>query len=393
MIKREHYLKQIRGFYHSDSIKVITGIRRSGKSVILDLIREEIAKETDNIIYLNFENLFDFDKTPNALKLLDYVSKNRKEGKCYVFLDEVQNINNWPEAVKTLRVQNNSVFIAGSNSKMLSNEFLNELSGRFVSFKIRPFVYKEILEYAKDTNFKASISDYLVWGGFPKRFEFKSQDDQIKYLSEIDSTIITHDLILRYKIKKEELFRKVVNFILRNNARIFSAKSIYDYIKNEHYECSINTIIKFIGYLKAAFIIEEIPKYSTKAKRELKYYGKIYNTDVCFNSLRANGSRFDIDHNLENIVYNELVYRGYEVEVFNIDKKEIDFRCHKQGRIFYIQVAYSVSNDSTYDREMSAFASLDNSHQKILITTDQIDYSTSTVRHIKFEDFLMMEEL
>ena len=393
MIKREHYLKQIRGFYHSDLIKVITGIRRSGKSVILDLIREEIAKETDNIIYLNFENLFDFDKAPNALKLLDYVSKNRKEGKCYVFLDEVQNINNWPEAVKTLRVQNNSVFITGSNSKMLSNEFLNELSGRFVSFKIRPFVYKEILEYAKDTNFKASISDYLVWGGFPKRFEFKSQDDQIKYLSEIDSTIITHDLILRYKIKKEELFRKVVNFILRNNARIFSAKSIYDYIKNEHYECSVNTIIKFISYLKAAFIIEEIPKYCTKAKRELKYYGKIYNTDVCFNSLRANGNRFDIDHNLENIVYNELIYRGYEVEVFNIDKKEIDFRCHKQGRIFYIQVAYSVSNDSTYDREMSAFASLDNSHQKILITTDQIDYSTSTVRHIKFEDFLMMEEL
>ena len=393
MIKREHYLKQIRGFYHSDLIKVITGIRRSGKSVILDLIREEIAKETDNIIYLNFENLFDFDKAPNALKLLDYVSKNRKEGKCYVFLDEVQNINNWPEAVKTLRVQNNSVFITGSNSKMLSNEFLNELSGRFVSFKIRPFVYKEILEYAKDTNFKASISDYLVWGGFPKRFEFKSQDDQIKYLSEIDSTIITHDLILRYKIKKEELFRKVVNFILKNNARIFSAKSIYVYIKNEHYECSVNTIIKFIGYLKAAFIIEEIPKYSTKAKRELKYYGKIYNTDVCFNSLRANGNRFDIDHNLENIVYNELVYRGYEVEVFNMDKKEIDFRCHKQGKIFYIQVAYSVSNDSTYDREMNAFASLDNSHQKILITTDQIDYSTSTVRHIKFEDFLMMEEL
>lgn len=393
MIKREHYLKQIRGFYHSDLIKVITGIRRSGKSVILDLIREEIAKETDNIIYLNFENLFDFDKAPNALKLLDYVSKNRKEGKCYVFLDEVQNINNWPEAVKTLRVQNNSVFITGSNSKMLSNEFLNKLSGRFVSFKIRPFVYKEILEYAKDTNFKASISDYLVWGGFPKRFEFKSQDDQIKYLSEIDSTIITHDLILRYKIKKEELFRKVVNFILRNNARIFSAKSIYDYIKNEHYECSVNTIIKFIGYLKAAFIIEEIPKYSTKAKRELKYYGKIYNTDVSFNSLRAKGNRFDIDHNLENIVYNELVYRGCEVEVFNIDKKEIDFRCHKQGKIFYIQVAYSVSNDSAYDREMSAFASLDNSHQKILITTDQIDYSTSTVRHIKFEDFLMMEEL
>ena len=202
MIKREHYLKQIRGFYHSDLIKVITGIRRSGKSVILDLIREEIAKETDNIIYLNFENLFDFDKAPNALKLLDYVSKNRKEGKCYVFLDEVQNINNWPEAVKTLRVQNNSVFITGSNSKMLSNEFLNELSGRFVSFKIRPFVYKEILEYAKDTNFKASISDYLVWGGFPKRFEFKSQDDQIKYLSEIDSTIITHDLILRYNQKR-----------------------------------------------------------------------------------------------------------------------------------------------------------------------------------------------
>ena len=393
MLKREHYLSKIRGFYGSDLIKVITGVRRCGKSVVLNEIKEELAEKSKNIIYLNFEHAKDLAAAPNSMSLINYVEKNRKRGKCYVLLDEVQNVKNWPEAVRTLRLENNSVFITGSNSKLLSREFLNELSGRFVSFQIRPFVYQEIVDYTKQLRRKTSMLDYLIWGGFPKRFEFKTEEEMKNYLFDLDDTIIMHDLVARYKIRNEVLFRMLVNYVLQSNSRIFSAKSVYKYIKNEQISCSINTIVKYIEYLKEAFLIEGIPLYSTKVKRELIYYTKIYNTDVCFNSLRADNNQYDVEHNLENIVYNELIYRGYKVKLFNINGHEIDFHCVKGGKTFYVQVAYSVINEKTYEREMKPFSMLDNAHQKILITTDDIDYSTSTVRHIKLKDFLLLDEL
>lgn len=393
MLKREHYLSKVRGFYDSDLIKVITGVRRCGKSVVLNEIKEELVEKSENIIYLNFEHAMDLAAAPDSMSLINYVKKNRKRGKCYVLLDEVQNVENWPEAVRTLRLENNSVFITGSNSKLLSREFLNELSGRFVSFQIRPFVYQEIVDYSKQLKKKTSVLDYLIWGGFPKRFEFKTEEEMKSYLFDLDDTIIVHDLVARYKIRNEVLFKMLVNYVLQSNSRIFSAKSVYKYIKNEQISCSINTIVKYIEYLKEAYLIEGIPLYSTKVKRELIYYTKLYDIDVCFNSLRADNARYDLEHNLENIVYNELIYRGYKVKLFNINGHEIDFHCVKGGKTFYVQVAYSVINEKTYEREMKPFSMLDNAHQKILITTDDIDYSTSTVRHIKLKDFLMLEEL
>lgn len=393
MVIREKYLKDIRGFYDSDLIKVITGIRRSGKSVILETIINEIKDKTDNIIYLNFEKISDFAKVSNAFELVNYVQSNRKDGKCYCFFDEIQEIEDWQVAVKDLRLDNCSIFITGSNSKLLSSEFLTLLSGRFVSFRIRPFVYKEIVEYSKELGINVSITDYLIWGGFPGRFNNISLEGTKTYLSDLESTIVINDLIKRYKIKKEVPFKKLVNYILCSNSRIFSIRSIHKAMKNDFPDLSINTVAKFIEYLKDAYIIDEIPQYSTKTKQELQYYGKIYDSDVCFNSLRANNNRYDLDHNLENVVYNELLYMGYDLKVFNNKGKEIDFLANKNGKSYLIQVAYSVVDEKAYDREFSAFADLDNSIQKILITNDAIDYSSSTVRHIKLEDFLMMEEL
>ena len=213
------------------------------------------------------------------------------------------------------------------------------------------------------------------------------------YLSDLENTIVVNDLIRRYKIRKEVPFKKIVNYILCSNARIFSVRSIYRYMQNNFPDLSIATVAKYIEYLKEAYIIDEISQYSTKTKRELQYYGKIYNSDVCFNSLRANNNRYDLDHNLENIVYNELLYMGYDLKVFMNNGKEIDFLASKDNKAFYVQVAYSVADEKAYDREMGAFKDIDNLNQKILITNDLIDYSTSTVRHIRLEDFLMMEEL
>lgn len=393
MIYREHYINSVREFYDSDLIKIITGIRRCGKSVILEQIRNEIKQKTDNVIYLNFEDKRILSNISNINLLMDYIEQNRKKGKCYIFLDEIQMLNNWQEACKTLRLYNNSLFITGSNSKLLSKEFTKELSGRYVSFRIRPFIYKEILEYNKELGKESNVTDYLVWGGFPKRFEFSSEDAQIRYLNDLDDTIVINDLINRYKIKKDNLFKSLVNYVLRSNSRIVSAKSIHDYIKGKNESCSINTIIKYLGYLEEAYIIENVKQYSSKTKNELAYYYKVYDADVAFNSIRCMDNRYDLTHNLENIVYNELVYMGYNINVYNNNGKEIDFLAQKNNKKYFIQVAYSVADEKAYNREFSAFANIDNLSQKILITNDDIDYSTSTVKHIKLKDFLLLNSL
>ncbi len=393
MIKREKYIEPIREFYESDLIKIITGIRRCGKSIILKEIIEEIKAKTENVIFLDFEDTSNLSAFPDSIKLLEYIESLRKDGLCYVFLDEIQRVSDWAGACRTLRIRNCSVFISGSNSKLLSGEFTKELSGRYVSFRIRPFVYKELLEYANELKKNISVTDYIIWGGFPKRLEFSTAEAQKTYLNELNETIILNDIIMRYKIRKTEIFKRIANYVMISNSRIFSARSVADYMKANGIPCSITTVTKYISYLEEAFAIESVKMYSKKAKRELEYYQKMYDEDVAFNSIRAINGRYDITHNFENIVYNELLYMGYSIYVYNDGKHEIDFVAEKGNKKFYIQVAYSVAEEKAYEREFAAFKNLDNSNQKILITNDEIDYSTSTVRHIQFKDFVLLEEL
>lgn len=396
MITREKYIAKIRPFYESDLIKIITGIRRCGKSVVLEQVKSELESQGKKIIYLNFEKRAVYENLYNDKTLLDYIQQKINESpneKWYVFLDEIQTVENWNLACKSLRLENISLFITGSNSKLLSREFTKELSGRYVSFLIKPFVYKEIAEYAKKLNKKITINNYLIYGGFPKRIEFNDEEAMIQYLNDLDQTIVINDIINRYKIRKDNIFKKVANFVLISNSRIFSGNSIFNYLKSQKIECSINTVMKFLDYLEEAYVIRKIPQYSTKAKKQLDFYTKFYNEDVAFNTIRQINNRFDITHNLENGVYNELIYMGYSLTVFNINGKEIDFLAAKNGKEYFVQVAYSIAENSTYEREFAPFNMTDNSRKKIIITNDEIDYSTSTVQHIKLEDFLFMEDL
>ena len=396
MITREKYIAKIRPFYESDLIKIITGIRRCGKSVVLEQVKSELESQGKKIIYLNFEKRAVYENLYNDKTLLDYIQQKINESpneKWYVFLDEIQTVENWNLACKSLRLENISLFITGSNSKLLSREFTKELSGRYVSFLIKPFVYKEIAEYAKELNKKITINNYLIYGGFPKRIEFNDEEAMIQYLNDLDKTIVINDIINRYKIRKDNIFKKVANFVLISNSRIFSGNSIFNYLKSQKIECSINTVMKFLDYLEEAYVIRKIPQYSTKAKKQLEFYTKLYNEDVAFNTIRQINNRFDITHNLENVVYNELIYMGYSLTVFNINGKEIDFLAAKNGKEYFVQVAYSIAENSTYEREFAPFNMTDNSRKKIIITNDEIDYSTSTVQHIKLEDFLFMEDL
>ena len=393
MIIREHYLKQIRPFYESDLIKIITGIRRCGKSVILKQVLNELEAAGKKCLFLDFDQRPVRANIPDADALISYVNAYLSKEKLYVFLDEVQNVEGWNEAARTLRLYNASLFITGSNSKLLSREFTKELSGRYVSFRIRPFVYREAKEYADQLGRRFELIDYLVWGGFPAALELQDEESMRRYLNDLNNTIIYNDLENRYNIRKKDVFERIADYTLVSNARIFSAKSISDYMKGQNISISIPTVIKYLGYLKEAYVIEGIPLYSPKAKAKLNYYYKLYDEDVSLNSIRISGSRYDLTHNLENIVLNELLYLGYEVSVYSNKGREIDFRAVRDGKQYLVQVAYSVAEDKAYDREFSAFAGIDNTVKKIIITNDDIDYSTSTVYHYKLRDFLLMNEL
>ena len=394
MIARDHYINQIRPFYESDLIKVITGIRRCGKSVILSQIAEELKAEGKTVLVINFEHIEYSTQIHDAISLTEYVKSQIPEGKkLYVFLDEIQLIDGWNIACRSLRLENISLFITGSNSRLLSKEFTKELSGRYVSFCIRPFVYKEICEYAKELGRDYPISSYLTYGGFPKVIEMPDEESMILYLNDLNQTIVVNDILNRYSIQKTDLFKRLTNYVLMSNARIFSANSILNYIKSEKLTCSINTVMKYLSYLEEAYVIRKVAQYSTRSKRTLNYYAKIYDEDVSFNTIRQQKGRFDLTHNMENIVYNELIYMGYEIHVFNKDNREIDFLARKGGKEYLIQVAYSVAEESTYKREMALFNVLDQSRRKILITTDSVDFSTSTVQHISLQDFLKKENL
>jgi len=393
MIIREHYISQIRPFFDSDLIKIITGIRRCGKSIILRQIMEEMEAAGKKCLFLDFDLRPVRNRIPDADALIAFINEQMGEEKLYIFLDEIQNVNAWNEAARTLRLYNTSVFITGSNSKLLSKEFTKELSGRYVSFRIRPFVFREAREYATQMNKPYNVTDYLIWGGFPAALEQPDEASRKRYLHDLNETIIYNDLENRYNIRKKDVFEKMVDYILVSNARIFSAKSISDYMKGQNVLITVPTVIKYLEYLKEAYVIENVPLYSPKAKAKLNYYSKLYDEDVSMNSIRVSGNRYDLTHNLENIVLNELIYLGYEVEVYDNKGREIDFRAFKDGKVYLVQVAYSVAEDKAYEREFSAFSNIDNSVKKIIITNDDVDYSTSTVFHYKLRDFLMMDTL
>lgn len=239
MIKREHYLQQIRPFYESDLIKIITGIRRCGKSVIMDQIIAELQAEGKHILKLNFEDRSISSLIEDDAALCNRVEQELGEEKLYVFLDEVQLVENWHLAVRSLRLKNTSVFITGSNSRLLSREFTKELSGRYVSFCVRPFIYRELQEYAAELGKEYSIADYLLYGGFPKVLEMPDKPARLRYLNDLDETIVLNDIINRYNIRKVQIFRRLVNYVLISNARIFSGNSVFKYLRSQKLDCSI----------------------------------------------------------------------------------------------------------------------------------------------------------
>ena len=395
MLIREKYLAKIRGFYHTESlIKIIYGMRRSGKSVILNQIMDEILQlgvKKENIIYINFESLkYDFIK--NAKDLYQYIESLKvNQDKYYVFLDEIQKVDDFEKGINSLRITNDySIFITGSNSRMTFLELSTDLSGRYVSFRINPLSFKEIVEltHTKEKDYEALLYDVFKWGGLPQRFLFQNDMDKISYLSSVYDSIILKDIVERLGIKDITSFNKVLQYLLDTESKEFSRDNVLLYLKKEHHEIANDTLYSYLEAFRTTFIMNKVYRYDVHGKNILKTLNKYYVNDLGIKQIRTNNEEINYSVALENVVYNDLIGKDYQVFVGKTKKREIDFIASKNNTFKYIQVCFDLSDEATREREFSAFKKTDEK-EKYIITLTKEDYSTNDVKQIYIFDFLM----
>lgn len=400
MLIREKYLSKIRGFYDEASlIKIIYGMRRSGKSVILTQIIDEIKAKginEENIIYINFESLkYDFIKT--AKDLFNYIeSKTVNKDKYYVFLDEIQKIENFEQGINSLRItEQYSIFITGSNSRMTLLELSTDLSGRYVSFRINPLSFREVVELTgtPENKYEELLLDIFKWGSLPQRFLFESDNDKISYLSSVYDSIILKDIVERLGIKDIASFNKVLQYILDTEAREFSRDNVIEFLKREHHEIANDTLYNYLEAFSSTFIMNKVYRYDVHGKSTLKTLNKYYANDLGIKQIKTSGEMLNYSVALENIVYNDLVSKDYKVYIGKTRKGEIDFIASKNNSVKYIQVCYTLDKPETVEREFNAFNEIDDENEKIIISLDKEDYSRDGVRHINIFDFLMNDEI
>lgn len=396
MLIREHYLSRIRGFYHSDLIKILVGIRRCGKSVLMEQIKNELKMihhvDDEHIISINFE-FIEFEELQDYKKLNYYIKERISDEKIYyVFLDEIQNVDNFEKVVNSLRasVKNISIFIAGSNSKMLSDELSSVLSGRYVAFYINPLSYKEYIELIKaDAYDIKNFWDYVKWGGLPNRCVFKSETDIKNYLYSVFDSIILRDIVKRLKLQDTLLFDLILQYLIDTAGREFSAENIIRFLNKEYKKISTDTLYSYINALCKALIIRKVYRYDVHGKSILKTLNKFYVTDLGIAQIKYHNSDFKNFLVLENVVYNELLFKEYEVYIGKTNKGEVDFIARKNGETKYIQVAYKMENEDTLEREFSAFDAIKDNHPKYVISLDDRDLSRNGIKNINMIDFLM----
>lgn len=399
MLKRKHYLDKIRDFYNVNSlIKILCGLRRSGKSVILEQIIEEIKESGINdshIIYINFESL-DYANITNALELNDFIKSFVKDKDTYyVFLDEVQKVSEFEKAINSLRITNQfSIFITGSNSKMTFLELSTDLSGRYVSFRVNPLSFREVVELTntKKEDYKKLLLDIFEWGTLPQRFMFENVASRENYILDVYDSILLKDVVDRLGITDITSFNKILQYVLETETREFSANNVLKYLEENNNKIATDTLYKYLEALCSTFIVNRVYRYDIKGKNVLKSLNKFYATDLGVKKIKTNSKEINYSQAFENVVYNELINKGYEVFVGKTTKGEIDFIASKSNEIKYIQTCYDLSNEETRNREFSAFDSIDDNYPKYVISMDEEDYSQKGVKHLNIFEFLLNED-
>lgn len=402
MIKREMYMKRIRPFIGNDLIKVMTGIRRAGKSVMLELIQEELIDsgvDANNFISINFEDLRNVHLL-NAMALHEEILKRAEQmiGKVYLFFDEIQEVADWEKCINSFRVSLNcDIYITGSNANLLSGELATYLGGRYVEFVIYPFSFLEFLELYHTVDSDASkqqcFQKYLLVGGMPYLSNIRYKEEPSKqYLSDLFNSVQLKDIVKRNKVRNVDLLERIIAYAMANVGTTFSASSLVKFLKNEHRTTSTDTVLSYIKYCCDSYLFYQVKREDLQGKQILATNEKYYIADHGIREAVFGGNMHDINLILENIVYMELVRRGYKVTVGKSGTKEIDFVCDQRGEKLYVQVAYLLADESTVNREFGVYESIKDNFPKYIVTMDEIDMSHNGIKHRNIRDFLTVDE-
>lgn len=406
MIKRELYLKKIRNFIDKPVIKVITGMRRSGKSMILKLISQELLEKgilSQNIIYINFESLMFSDLT-EFKTLYNYIIEKSKTltGKVYILLDEIQEVEHWEKAVNSFMVDLDcDIYITGSNANLLSSELATYIAGRYVEIKVYPLSFREYIDFAKIQNPQNILSNedyfeqYLQFGGLPGIHNFNYDKSNIyQYLSDIYSSILLKDVVAKNNIRDVELLERIILYVFDNIGNTFSAKNVSDFLKSQGRKLSRETVYNYLKALESAYIISSVQRYDVKGKALLETMEKFYLTDLGFRHAKLGYRPNDIAGYLENIIYLELIRRKYTVNIGKLGTKEIDFIGTLENEKLYIQVTYLLASPETVEREFSPLKKIGDNYPKYVLSMDNLgEYNIDGIVRKRIIDFLLEESL
>lgn len=383
-------------------IKVITGIRRSGKSTLLAQIIEKIksSEVADNqILYINKE-LFEFDAIKNYINLHEFVQNNLdfKSKKCYLFVDEVQEIDQWERAINSLLASNKiDIYITGSNASLMSSELATLLSGRYVEFRILPMSYKEfralLLHRGRQQELKNSFTLYQRYGGFPGLHHIEWEDSIVRqYLQSLYSTVLLKDVIVRNSIRDAALLEKIAEYIVDNAGNITTANSISQFLKSQQRKASVETVQSYIQHFINGEVIRKVKRFDIKGKRLLETFEKYYMTDHGFRFALLGYSPQDISGQLENIVLLELLHRGYMVNIGKAGEFEVDFVAQRGDERLYLQVCSWLKSDKTIDREYRSLEQINDHFPKLVLSLDKgFDTNRKGIMWKNIEDFLLMD--
>ena len=397
-IKRERYLSWIRPSYDVDIIKVITGVRRSGKSVLLSQIKEEILAKgiaPDHIIEVNFEDVA-FEGIRTYKKLDKYIQKRIKdENKYYVFLDEIQHVRSFERCLASLKATRGkkiSIFISGSNSKLLSGRLATKLVGRCIEYRVLPFSYSEAKEYLalnkKETG-ADFFNDYLTYGGLPQRFDYQGRSNVMQYVSSVYNGIVDKDICTpKSKINKEH-FSWITSYVMANAGKQFSAENVAKFFEKENDWATDKVVVyRYLDKMEKACLISRVKRYNVASKRTMKQMEKQYVVDNGFRTVNLLSESLPREQALENLVYNELIYRGYQVLIGKTYKGEIDFVVTGEEGKCFVQVCYLLSSQDVVDREFGAFSSVKDASPKYVLSLDPLENSQNGIKNINIIDWL-----
>ena len=402
MIKREMYMNRIRPFMGTDLIKVLTGIRRCGKSVMLELIKQELVESgvsPSQFISINFEDM-NYFHLQTAKALHDEITRRAAEigGKVYLFFDEIQEVKDWEKCVNSFRVALDcDIYITGSNARLLSGELATYLGGRYVEFVIYPFSFAEFMELYRpvvsDESVQKVFQKYLLFGGMPYLANLGYADEPSRqYLHDLFNSVQLKDIVKKNKIRDVDLLERIIAYVMANVGTTFSATSLAKFLRNEQRTVAPETILNYIKYCCDAYLFYRVKREDLQGKQILASNEKYYIADHGIREAVFGGNTKDINLILENVVYLEMLRRGYKVTVGRNGDKEIDFVCNKRGEKLYVQVSYLLAAEETIAREFGAYDNIRDNFPKYVVSLDEFDMSRNGIKHRNIRDFLLMEE-